>query len=76
MTRGSTGLAVSVGAIAWLFLSTAKATAVIPPTIREMANRVIFALVEFETQEVLKGNADKTVKHALVSETFRLARLV
>src|SRR2546429_4711270 len=64
--------------IAGLFLSTAKATTVIPPTFEEMADRadlvfvgkvvgsraewrsvgadrVIFTLVEFETQQVRKG---------------------
>ena len=63
--------------IAGLFLSTAKATTVIPPTFEQLADRadlvfvgkvvgsraewrsvgtdrVIFTLVEFETQEVLK----------------------
>src|SRR2546426_3785737 len=66
--------------IAGLFLSTAKATTVIPPTFEQLADRadlvfvgkvvgsraewrsvgtdrVIFTLVEFETAEVLKGNA-------------------
>ncbi|HXT41041.1 MAG TPA: hypothetical protein VN887_13605, partial [Candidatus Angelobacter sp.] len=71
-------------AVAWLFLSTAMATTVIPPTFEEMADRAdlvfvgkavgsrsewrsvgadraIFTLVEFETEQVLKGNAGKTV---------------
>ena len=71
-------------AIAWLAITDASATTVIPPTFEEMADmaelvfvgkavasraewrtigndRVIFTLVEFETQEVLKGNAGKSV---------------
>jgi hypothetical protein len=78
----SVGLAFC--AVAWLFLTTAKATTVIPPTFEEMTDRadlvfvgnvvssraewravgisqVIFTLVEFQTQDVLKGNAEKTV---------------
>jgi hypothetical protein len=73
-------VAAGLCAITCLFLATAKATTVIPPTFGEMADRadlvfvgkvagsrsewrsvgadqVIFTLVEFETQEVLKGNA-------------------
>src|SRR3989442_1015355 len=78
----SVGLAFC--AVAWLCLTTAKATTVIPPTFEEMTDRadlvfignvvssraewravgisqVIFTLVEFRTQDVLKGNAEKTV---------------
>jgi hypothetical protein len=70
--------------LAVLFLTTAKATTVIPPTFEEMTdraelvfvgkvvssraewrtvgtNRVIFTLVEFERQEVLKGEAGVSV---------------
>lgn len=72
-------------AIAWLSITNARATTVIPPTFEEMVdradlvfvgnavssrsewrtvgtNKVIFTLVEFETQEVLKGKADKSVR--------------
>ena len=71
-------------AFAWLSVTTALATTVVPPTFAEMADRadlvfvgkavgshsewrsvgtsrVIFTLVEFEAQEVLKGTAGKTV---------------
>ena len=71
-------------AIAWVAITDASATTVLPPTFEEMADmaelvfvgkavasraewrtvgsdRVIFTLVEFETQEVLKGNAGKSV---------------
>jgi hypothetical protein len=70
--------------VAGLFLTTANATTVIPPTFEEMTdraelvfvgkvvssraewrtvgtNRVIFTLVEFERQEVLKGEAGVSV---------------
>jgi len=76
--------AVAACAIAWLSITAAKATTVVPPTFEEMAdradlvfegkvvgahsewralgtNRVIFTLIEFETQEVLKGDAGKAV---------------
>src|SRR5262245_57540430 len=71
-------------AIAWLAITHATATTVIPPTFEEMADRaelvvvgkaiaaraewrtvdtkrVIFTLVEFETEEVLKGTAGRSV---------------
>ena len=84
MTNRMKSVAAVVCAIGGLFLTTAKATTVIPPTFEEMADRadlvfagkvvgsraewrsvgsdrVIFTLVQFETEEVLKGNAAKSV---------------
>jgi sterol desaturase/sphingolipid hydroxylase (fatty acid hydroxylase superfamily) len=84
MAHHWTGRVVAACAIAWLFLTTAMATTVVPPTFEEMTDmadlvfvgkavssradwrsvgtdRVIFTLVEFETNEVLKGNTNKSV---------------
>ena len=89
---------IAACAIAWFFLTSAKATTVIPPTFEEMAdraelvfvgkaiasraewrtvgaNRVIFTLVEFETQEVLKGNTNKSVTLQFLGGTVGEATL-
>lgn len=86
------------GAIAWLFLTSAKATTIIPPTFEEMtdradlvfvgkaiasraewrtvgSDRVIFTLVEFETEEVLKGNTNKSVTLQFLGGTMGEATL-
>jgi|SRR5438094_3062109 len=85
-------------AVAWLFLTTARATSVIPPTFEEMTdradlvfvgnvvssraewraigtNQVIFTMVEFETQDVLKGNAERTVRLQFLGGTVGNVKL-
>ena len=84
MTNRLKRILVAVCATKWLFLTSANATTVIPPTFEEMTDRadlvfagkvlssrsewrsvgtkrVIFTLVEYETQDVLKGHGIKSV---------------
>jgi len=53
MSNSLNSVPLAFRAAAFIFLTTAKATTVI------LADRVVFTLVEFETQKVPKGNAEQ-----------------
>src|SRR6266540_22106 len=101
MTNRLKSIAVAVCATAWLFLTGANATTVIPPTFEEMTDRadlvfvgklacsreelrsigtncVLFTLVDFETNEVLKWNGDRSVRlpSAIARDILGITKLV